>query len=189
MSRRNYRGSSQVRGILEIFTMASSQNTLINDDGKDGVEANNPTIVTESSTSSQGEGAKIETTIKAPSDEEIVTALQTLHLEHPGLGRAKVLAKLKEENRWTLSDLRLKKVMVKHGAGRHVKSDVSVAEDAISPIVYPQDALRAQQRYKDESTRCFKLYSKGPYDFGVTPNSDQAIKIDVILPYKNEDRT
>ncbi|KAF2491925.1 hypothetical protein BU16DRAFT_564406 [Lophium mytilinum] len=38
---------------------------------------------------------------------------------------------------------------------------------------------QTQQKYKDESIRCFKIYSRGPYDFGVTPNADMALKIDI----------
>lgn len=110
--------------------------------------------------------------LKSPSDEEIISSLLVLRQQHPDLGRSKVLIKLKEENGWTLSDLRLKNLMSKHGLG----SSISNANE---PIAYPQNALAAQQRYKDESTRCFKLYSRGPYDFGVTPNSDQAIRINV----------
>ena len=55
----------------------------------------------------------------------------------------------------------------------------SSPEQGAAPIAYPQDALRAQQRYKDESKRCFKIYGRGKYDFGVSPNSDMAIMIDI----------
>lgn len=116
--------------------------------------------------------------LKPPSDVEVVAAVQALRLQTPDLGRAKVLSRLKEEKQWTLSDLRLKKLMAKHGLGLSTaKEAVTKAEE--SPIAYPKDALAAQRRYKIESTRCFKLYGRGPYDFGVTPNSDQAIRIDV----------
>lgn len=109
---------------------------------------------------------------KSPSDEEIVAALQVFRQHDPDLGRSKVLLKLKDENDWTCSDLRLKNLMAKHGLGNNMVK-------ASEPIAYPKNALAAQERYKEDSIRCFKLYSRGPYDFGVTPNSDQAIKISV----------
>ncbi|KAJ5365649.1 hypothetical protein N7517_008535 [Penicillium concentricum] len=49
----------------------------------------------------------------------------------------------------------------------------------LPPITYPQNALAAQQKYKDEGARCFKIYSRGPYDFKVSPNADMAIKVDI----------
>ncbi|KAF2177599.1 hypothetical protein K469DRAFT_696522 [Zopfia rhizophila CBS 207.26] len=43
-------------------------------------------------------------------------------------------------------------------------------DDESQPIIYPKDTLAAQQRYQDESGRCFKLYRSGRYDIGVTVN-------------------
>ena len=106
---------------------------------------------------------------KTPTDEEIMFAFNGIRHSDPALGRAKILAQLKETNKWTLSESRLKKVMSKHNAT--TKMD--------TPISYPKNAIAVQQAYKDNSTRCFKLYSRGPYDFGVTPNSDMALRIDV----------
>ena len=48
-------------------------------------------------------------------------------------------------------------------------------------MVYSKDALVAQQQYGDGSTRGFKLYSRGLYDFGASPNADQCIKIHVRI--------
>lgn len=53
------------------------------------------------------------------------------------------------------------------------------AEPAPPPQL-PENPLAAQQRYKDESTRIFRLYGRGEHDFGVSPNSEQQIKIDIM---------
>lgn len=110
--------------------------------------------------------------LESPSDEEIIAALQAVRQQDPDLGRSKVLLKLREENGWKLSDIRLENLMTKHGLGSNLSK-------ASKPIAYPKNALAAQQRYKEESKRCFKLYSRGPYDFGVTPNPNQEIGIEV----------
>lgn len=61
-------------------------------------------------------------------------------------------------------------------------------ENAVdTPPSLPCDALKAQIKYKEESTRTFILYGRGKYDYGVTPNSDMQIMIDVRpnpFPYK-----
>lgn len=48
-----------------------------------------------------------------------------------------------------------------------------------SPPVLPENALAAQEKFKDESTRCFVLYGRGKYDYGITPNTDMQLFIDV----------
>lgn len=53
--------------------------------------------------------------------------------------------------------------------------------EKIVPMEYSKDALVAQQRYGDGSTRGFKLYSRRLHDFGPSPNADQCIKIDVRI--------
>jgi hypothetical protein len=45
----------------------------------------------------------------------------------------------------------------------------------------PANPLQAQLKYKDESTRYIKLYGSGEYDFGITPNSDMGVFIEVIV--------
>lgn len=135
------------------------------------------------------------TTQISPSDEEILTSLRAVRLSNPLLGRAKVLAQLKSENGWTLSEARLKKLMAKHDLKSSVtgKAEEEITnkqqtcstaqEDDPTPDpdrpIYPQNALAAQQRYKKHSTRCFKLYGRGQYNYGVTPNATMAILIDV----------
>lgn len=57
-----------------------------------------------------------------------------------------------------------------------------VNDDKFTPIELPKDALAVQTCYMDRSIRCFKLYGRGDYDYGVTPNADQAIMIAVSDP-------
>ena len=45
----------------------------------------------------------------------------------------------------------------------------------------PDDAWAAQLKYGEESTRCFILYGRGKYDYGITPTSDMQVKIQVSL--------
>lgn len=99
-----------------------------------------------------------------PSDEEILKAFRAVQEEFPDLGRNETLAKVKSVNGWTPSNKHLKKVV---DPNRMVP-----APEPQSTIVLPPNALDAQQRYKDQSTRCFKLYGPGEHDFGVSPNSE-----------------
>lgn len=46
----------------------------------------------------------------------------------------------------------------------------------------PSDPLEAQMRYKEDSTRYIILYGTGEYNFGIPPNADMGIMIDV--PYR-----
>ena len=111
-----------------------------------------------------------------PSDDEVVRAVRTIHEQSPDLGRNKLLDQLKVNHNWTLSDKRLKKLLTQHDLKR-----VAERSKGLPSIELTKDALSAQQRYKDNSNRCFKLYGRGEYDYGVTPNADQAILIDVCL--------
>ena len=43
----------------------------------------------------------------------------------------------------------------------------------------PEDALAAQRAYHENSIRHFKIYGRGEYNYGVTPNADQGVLIDL----------
>ncbi|KAF5369388.1 hypothetical protein D9758_002790 [Tetrapyrgos nigripes] len=51
------------------------------------------------------------TTPMIPTDDQILLSLLEIRKSTPGLGRAKILSRLKSENQWTLSDARLKKMI------------------------------------------------------------------------------
>lgn len=54
------------------------------------------------------------------------------------------------------------------------------AENAFdTPPSLPTDAWAAQVKYYEESTRQFILYGRGKYNYGITPNSDMQLKINV----------
>ena len=58
---------------------------------------------------------------------------------------------------------------------------VSAENSTNIPPTLPNDAWAAQLQYYEESTRCFILYGRGKYDYGITPNSDMQINIEVSL--------
>jgi hypothetical protein len=131
-----------------------------------------------------------------PTDEQVKAAAQALRDRNPELGRAKILAQLREDNHWSLSEARLKKLVpaasvnetkanaaTSSGANTCTKKSTSSISSSsnsyLGPPVLPENALAVQEWYKDNSTRCFKIYGRGEYDFGVTLNSDMAITIDI----------
>lgn len=121
-----------------------------------------------------------------PTDEEVISALESLTLMiikkgYPDLARLKVLALLKTEHNWALSDARLKKIMAAYGLRSPLSQnwDNAIDQSTLPPPVLPADAFAAQKKYKEESIRCFKIYGRGNYDYGVTPNSDMQILIAV----------
>ncbi|KAI1608819.1 hypothetical protein EDD36DRAFT_94440 [Exophiala viscosa] len=108
-----------------------------------------------------------------PNDTDILRAARALHSQSPQISRNELCVKLKQDNNWdTVSNKQIKKVLAEYGLDGN-------AEPAPPPAL-PANALAAQQKYKDESTRLFRLYGRGKYDFGVSPNSDQQIKIDIM---------
>lgn len=114
-----------------------------------------------------------------PTDDELLPVLSKIHANNPDLGRAKILDRLRNEHQWRVSETRLKKLLEKHSLLRPGQEPRKPKETNLPPIIFPRDALAAQQKYKDESTRCFKIYSRSPYDFGVSPNGDMALKIEI----------
>ncbi|KAK7443189.1 hypothetical protein VKT23_015787 [Stygiomarasmius scandens] len=51
------------------------------------------------------------TTVSSPTDEDLARAIAAIRQESPTLGRPKLLARLKTENNWNLSDARLKRFL------------------------------------------------------------------------------
>jgi hypothetical protein len=46
-----------------------------------------------------------------PSEEDIITAVEIIRQDDPNMGRTKMLARLKQEYKWALTDRRLRKVL------------------------------------------------------------------------------
>lgn len=104
-----------------------------------------------------------------PSDKQLLDAVRLALSNNPAIGRPKLLARLRGENTWALSDTRLKHF-------------VKMVKEPLPPML-PADALAAQDHYKETSTRCFRIFGRGEYDYGVTPNSDVQLHIDVRLAF------
>jgi hypothetical protein len=107
-----------------------------------------------------------------PADKDVINAVASIRKEQPGLGRTKIRLRLKEAYNWRLSEARLKKLVptvnvLRGNADRQA-------------LGIPEDALAAQQRYKNDSTRCFKIYGHGESNYGVSPNADRTIQIDIV---------
>jgi hypothetical protein len=129
--------------------------------------------------------------MEEPTDRQVLDAISKLHASAPELGRAKMLATLRAQNEWNLGNKRFKKLLaasdINQGcSGAHVNDMTGGAEQrlqasevALLPIPLPEDAHAAQVRYMATSRRCFKIYGRGPYDYGVSPNMDQQILIGV----------
>jgi hypothetical protein len=126
-----------------------------------------------------------------PIDQEIIDAVREIHVEQPKLGRGKLcvytgfalrpkciltlypisrLAQLKDAHNWSLSDTRLKKLLAENNLKRQAE-----VPKTLPPIELPANAFAAQETYKKDGIRCFKLYGRGECDYGVTPNADMAL--------------
>ncbi|KAI9708402.1 MAG: hypothetical protein M1828_003000 [Chrysothrix sp. TS-e1954] len=106
-----------------------------------------------------------------PTNDEVIQAVNVIRADRPFIGRAKLLSQLKQEHNWNLSPARFKKLT----------ASVNELHASMSPIPpnIPQDALAAQLRYKRDSTRHFRIYGRGEYNFGVSLNADQAVHLDI----------
>ena len=102
-----------------------------------------------------------------PSDDEVVLATKELRQANPNLGRAKMLEELRSTRNWTLSEARFKRLTPSANQLQN--------EERLSQLGIPRNANAVQRRYRDESTRIFKIYGRGEYNYGVSPNSDQQI--------------
>jgi hypothetical protein len=122
--------------------------------------------------------------VATPDDATLLVALQSLRIEQPAIGRAKVLQQLRLDNGWQLSEKRLKACMDTHHLNteeielRKVKESEEKTEKEVLPTL-PAFPLQEQLRYRLISKRYFILYGTGEYDFGVTPNMDMAVVFEV----------
>ena len=117
-----------------------------------------------------------------PSNDEVVQAVQDLRQTQPDLSRAKMLQHLKESRKWNLSEARFKKVVQSMNQQLDALADALAAQLVHSEnqdLGIPEDALAAQREYHENSVRHFKIYGRGEYNYGVTPNADQGILIDL----------
>ena len=112
-----------------------------------------------------------------PSNDEIIQAVHDLRQTQPNLGRAKMLQQLKESRNWNLSEARFKKLVpsVNQLNAKDGETQLSVPKK----LGIPEDALAAQLLYKENSIRHFKIYGRGEYNYGVTPNADQGVLLDL----------
>ncbi|KAK4945778.1 hypothetical protein LTR10_015126 [Elasticomyces elasticus] len=89
-----------------------------------------------------------------PSDTEILRAARAIRSQFPQISRNELFIKLKQSNNWdAVSNKQIKKLLSEYGLD-------GSAEPAPPPAL-PANALAAQQRYKDESIRIFRLYGRG----------------------------
>lgn len=119
-----------------------------------------------------------------PSDADIVTQLRVLHRQTPNTSRNELLGKLKQDSQYAhLSNKYLKKLLCEYDLESETlppPATDSTSAAFPSPPALPKDAFAALQTYRKDSTRVFRLYGRGEHDFGVSPNSEQQIRIDVI---------
>ncbi len=115
-----------------------------------------------------------------PIDIEILKAARLIYRRNPELPRNDLLEKVKQDNSWDISNKDIKKLLTQYPLDTDTEPAPPSASPYSNPPQLPPNALAAQQRYKDDSTRMFKLYGRGEHDYGVSPNSDQQIKIDIM---------
>ena len=117
-----------------------------------------------------------------PTDTEILQAARSINKSCPDIARNELLDRVKQDNGWDISNKQVKKVIFQYGleGDKEPFAPSSATDPHANPPQLPPNALEAQQKYKDESTRMFRLYGRGDYDFGVSPNADQQIKIDIM---------
>lgn len=111
-----------------------------------------------------------------PSDLDVLIALRAEHRQSPDLSRNQLCAEIKADNQWPhLSNKHLKRLT----AAYPLDSDV-LPPVPLPPPRLPTDAFAAQKLYKATSTRTFRIYGRAAHDFGVSPNSDMQIMIDIM---------
>lgn len=111
-----------------------------------------------------------------PSDSEVLIALRDAHHQSPDLGRNELFAQVKPAKEWPhLSNKHLKRLITAYP----LDSD-ALPPATLPPPRLPDDALAAQQYYKDTWNRTFRIYGRGAHDYSVSPNSEQQILIGMI---------
>lgn len=106
---------------------------------------------------------------KSPSDDKLLQAVSEIRGQRPDLGRAKLLVLLRQQYHFTISEARPKKLVPAANSTSNEPLD-SIAQR----LGIPKNALAAQTRYRDTSTRIFRVYGRGEYDYGVSLNADMA---------------
>ncbi|OAG09879.1 uncharacterized protein CC84DRAFT_1213256 [Paraphaeosphaeria sporulosa] len=128
--------------------------------------------------------------MEQPTDGQVLDAARILYSSNPNIGRAKALATLKTENNWDLGNKRFKKLIDASDIAQSIagaQEDTAggaqqrpdATKDALPPIPLPKDAHAALVRYMETSRRCFRIYGRGEYDYGVSPNMDQQLLIGI----------
>lgn len=129
--------------------------------------------------------------MEQPTDNQVLDAMRALHSSTPNLGRAKILATLRMENNWDLGNKRFKALfaasdIAQSNAGEEEDDATGGAEQQPNPhkvtlpsIQLPKDAHAAHVHFMATSRRCFRIYGRGEYDYGVSPNMDQQLLIGV----------
>ncbi|KAL5417182.1 hypothetical protein PMIN06_000922 [Paraphaeosphaeria minitans] len=130
--------------------------------------------------------------MEQPTDAEILDATRALYNSTPNVGRAKALVTLKTENNWDIGNKRFKRLLEasdvaqNNAAGAKEEDTTGGAQQqleppkpASTPIQLPKDAHAALVRYMETSIRCFRIYGRGAYDYGVSPNMDQQLLIGI----------
>lgn len=114
-----------------------------------------------------------------PSEEELLAAVRGALAANPDFGRAKLLAKVKTEKGWTLSEARLKRAInIVNGPATPPGSS-----PVLQPPVLPKDAWKAQEEFRDSKAGClgFILYGRGEYDYHAQPNAFMGFMILVSI--------
>ncbi|KAF2103749.1 hypothetical protein NA57DRAFT_50618 [Rhizodiscina lignyota] len=106
-----------------------------------------------------------------PTDDEVKNEVNKIRQDQQDIGRAKIVTILRDQFNWRISETRLKKLVP---SVNQMKTSTTQAELGI-----PEDAVKAQKRYRDKSTRTFRIYGRGEYNYGVSLNSDVAIQMDI----------
>jgi hypothetical protein len=109
-----------------------------------------------------------------PTDEQILDHVRSIHATNPELGRAKLLAKLKADHEWILSDNRLKRLLDRGGLKR-------IAE--LSRISLPENALAAQEEFREKSKLHIKLYGREQFEYGVKLGPEVHLIFGVSCPH------
>lgn len=106
-----------------------------------------------------------------PTDDEVVSEVNKIRQDQPNIGRAKILAMLRDQHGWRISETRLKKLAP---TVNQIRASATEAELGI-----PKGALAAQNKYRKDSTRTFRIYGRGDYNFGVSLNVDMAVQMNI----------
>ncbi|KXT00968.1 hypothetical protein AC578_8207 [Pseudocercospora eumusae] len=80
---------------------------------------------------------------------------------------------------FTVSERRLKNLVPSTNALKNSEGQKLSLQEIAEQLGIPKNALAVQTKYREQSTRTFKIYGRGEYNYGVTLNADMAILFDV----------